>query len=68
MKERLVKEDLGGRLRGKVTIYTRAVMHFGRMGGSVGAEMIGKEVEGGRRKLVRTTLHRTLHKMLQDGW
>ena len=64
----MVKQDLGGRLRSKVTIYARAVVHFGRMRGSVGAEMIGKEVDGRRRKLVRTALHRTLHKMLQDGW
>ena len=63
-----MKEDLGGRLRGKVTIYTRAVMHFGRMGSSVGAEMIGKEVEGRGGKFMRTTLHRTLHKMLEDWW
>ena len=63
-----MKQDLGGRLRSKVTIYARAVIHFGRMGGCVGAEMIGKEVEGRRRKLMRTTLHRTLHKMLQDWW
>ena len=60
----MVKQDLGGRLRSKVTIYARAVVHFGRMRGSVGAEMIGKEMEGRRRKLVRTALHRTLHKML----
>ena len=60
----MVKQDLGGRLGSKVTIYARAVVHFGRMRGSVGAEMIGKEVEGRRRKLVRTALHRTLHKML----
>ena len=43
-------------------------MHFGRMGSSVGAEMIGKEVEGRGGKFMRTTLHRTLHKMLEDWW
>ena len=64
MKERLVKEDLGGRLGCEVTIHARAVKHFGGMGGSVGAEVVRKEVKSRGRELVRTTLHWTLHQVL----
>ena len=68
MLQCLVEENLDRRLGGEVTVDARIIVHFGRMGGCVGAEVVGKEVKSRGGELVRTTLHRTLHKMLEDWW
>ena len=50
MLQCLVEEDLDRRLRGEVTVDARIIVHFGGVGGGVGAKVVRKEVRGfGRR-------------------
>ena len=66
MLQCLVEENLDRRLRSEVTVDARIIVHFGGVGGSVGAEVVGKEVKSRGGELMGTTLHRTLHKVLHD--
>ena len=53
MLQCLVEENLDGRLGGEVTVDARIIVHFGGVGGSVGAEVVGKEMKsrgGGTRE------------------
>ena len=45
MLQCLVEENLDRRLRSEVTVDARIIIHFGRVGGGVSAEVVGKEVK-----------------------